>query len=194
MKKATFIILSFVLLSAAACYDRGENAPAPAQKPKSARAAIAPAPSEDKPLDRLSSLLRKGSHKGTLTESERRELERLLPLILPESDYIGADREWEVAYHDLPDNDFFQVDLKKKGGDSFDRDMWFHILYLREKPEFYGSDEFEGFQGMGMENVHYFILVGRMEIRAVASSEAFKKDEKIMGMLKAFKLSEISEL
>ena len=72
--------------------------------------------------------------------------------------------------------------------------MWFHILYKREKPEFYGSEDFEGYRGMGFEDKHYFILVGNMEIRAVADSEEFQNDKKIKSMLRAFKLKEIERL
>jgi len=47
---------------------------------------------------------------------------------------------------------------------------------------------------MGLEDTHYFILVGNVEIRLLASSEEFEDDEKIKDLLRAFKLKEIERL
>ncbi len=146
-------------------------------------------------LSRLSHLLKKGGTAGVqLPSNEKKEIERLLVCILPDKDYIGENKEWAISYHDMEEGDFFQVDLKNKGDESFNKDMWFHILYIQEKPSFYGNEDFEGYRGMGMKDVHYFILVGNVEIRAVASSQEYKNDNKIKEMLKAFKLKKIENL
>lgn len=146
-------------------------------------------------LKRLSELLNKGTApQGKLTEEEKEEVTGLLKIVLPEPAYIGEDKEWQVEFHDMDGNDFFSVNLKKKGDKSFNKYMWFHVLYKMEKPKSYGSEDFGDYRGMGLENVHYFILVGKLEIRAVASSEEYKNDEKIKGMLKAFKLKSIEKL
>ena len=50
------------------------------------------------------------------------------------------------------------------------------------------------YRGIGMEDVHYFIMVGNLEIRAVAASDEYKKDGKLKGILTAFKLKEIEKL
>lgn len=144
----------------------------------------------------LSKLLKKGSAEGVkLEKSEKEKLEKLLLTVLPDKNFIGEEREWKVVYHDTEkEGDFFQVDLKEKNENSFDHLMWFHILYKPEKPKFYGSEDFGDYRGMGMKDVHYFILVGNMEIRAVASAEDFKNDTMIKGVLKAFKLKEIEKL
>lgn len=146
-------------------------------------------------LERLSQLLKKGTASGAkLAGDEKAEVEKLLLLVLPDENYIGKDKTWEITYHDLESGDFFSVDLKKKDDESFDKDMWFHILYRQDKPSFYGRENFEGYQAMGMKDVHYFILVGNVEIRAVGSSQEYKNDDKIKGMLRAFKLKEIEKL
>ncbi len=146
-------------------------------------------------LTRLSHLLKKGSAAGIkLPDAEKKEVEQLLLNVLPDNNYIGRNKEWKVTYHDVKDGDFFQADLKNKGDKSFDKYIWFHILYKQEKPSFYGSEDFEGYRGMGMKDAHYFILVGNVEIRAVASSEQYKSDSKIRDMLRAFKLKEIEKL
>lgn len=146
-------------------------------------------------LTRLSHLLKKGSAAGIkLPDAEKKEVEQLLLNVLPDTNYIGKDKEWDITYHDMEDGDFFQADIKNKGDKSFDKDIWFHILYKQEKPSFYGSEDFEGYRGMGMKDAHYFILVGNVEIRAVASSEQYKSDSKIKNMLRAFKLKEIEKL
>ena len=194
MMKAMLIVSAFFLLLFSGCHEGGDQAAAPVNKAKASRAAITVKPTVTRPLDELSSLLKKSSLPGTLKDAEKGRLVELMHLILPDANHIGADREWKVTYHDLPDSDFFQVDLRKKGDRSFDSFMWFHILYLSKKPEFYGCEDFEGYSGMGMENVHYFILVGRTEIRAVASSDEFKNDKKIKDMLRAFKLKDIEQL
>lgn len=145
----------------------------------------------------LSTLLKKGSAEGVkLKEDKKEKLEKLLLTVLPDKNFIGEEREWKVVYHDTEKKgDFFQVDLKEKNEKSFDRLMWFHILYKLEKPKFYGSEDFlDKYRGMGMDGVHYFILVGNMEIRAVASADDFKNDTMIKGVLKAFKLKEIENL
>ncbi len=146
-------------------------------------------------LNQLSQLLRKGSAPNVkLSATEKQKLEELLSIVLPDTNYIGEDKEWKVAYYDAGEEDFFQVDLKKKGDKSFNRFMWFHILYKQKKPEFYGSEDFGEYRAMGMKGVHYFILVGNLEIRAVADSEEFKKDKRIKDMLRAFKLKDIEKL
>lgn len=146
-------------------------------------------------LTRLSKMLKKGSAPNViLSKSEKVELEALLQIILPDEYHIGEEKEWVITYHDMEQGDFFEVDLKDKGDESFDRHMWFHILYKQENPSFYGSENFEGYRGMGMKDVHYFILVGNVEIRAVASSLEYKSDNKIKGILKAFRLEEIEGL
>jgi len=117
-----------------------------------------------------------------------------LRLILPGEDCVGKDKEWQVTYHDMDEDDFFQVDLKKKGDTSLDRFAWCHVLYKQEKPDFYGSEDFGDYRGMGLEDTHYFILVGNVEIRLLASSEEFEDDEKIKDLLRAFKLKEIERL
>lgn len=146
-------------------------------------------------LEELSKLLREGATEGvTLEENRREHLEQLLLNVLPDHNDIGDDKEWKVVYHDMDEGDFFQVDLKKKGDTSFDRFVWFHILYKNETPEFYGSEDFGPYRGMGAEDVHYFILVGNIEIRAIADSDEYKSDEKIKGLLRAFKLKQIEQL
>jgi len=47
---------------------------------------------------------------------------------------------------------------------------------------------------MGMKDMHYFILVDNLEIRAVASADEFKKDKRIKDILRAFKLKDIGKL
>jgi hypothetical protein len=125
---------------------------------------------------------------------EKEQLVEGLRLVLPGEDYVGEDKQWQITYHDMEEDDFFQVDLTKKGDTSFDKFVWCHILYKQEKPEFYGSEEFEGYEGMGLKDKHYFILVGNMEIRLVADSDEFEDDKKIKDLLRAFKLSEIEKL
>lgn len=146
-------------------------------------------------LQELSRLLRKGATPNVKLEiSEKKRVEELLVIILPGKETIGKDKEWIVKYYDLDEGDFFQVDLKKKGDQSLERFIWFHILYKLEKPNFYGSEDFEGYSGLGMKDAHYFILVGNVEIRAVADADEYKNDKKIKGMLKAFKLKQIEKL
>ncbi len=145
-------------------------------------------------LRQLSRLLKKGATPNVkLEKKEKAQIEKLLVSILPDKKYIG-DKEWKVVYHDMNKGDFFQVDLKKKGDKSFARLIWFHILYKQEKPKFYGSENFGKYRGMGMKNRHYFILVGKVEIRAVAASDEYKNDKKIKSILKAFKLKDIEKL
>lgn len=145
-------------------------------------------------LEELSALLKGGAQDVKLDVDERSRIEALLKLVLPDSQYIGSDKEWDVSYNDMDQGDFFQVDLRIKGEDYSERLMWFHILYQQEKPSFYGSEDFGKYRGMGYENVHYFILVENLEIRAVANAEAYKDDAKIKGMLEAFKLEDIEKL
>jgi|LGVF01.1.fsa_nt_gb hypothetical protein len=146
-------------------------------------------------LAQLSHLMRKGSAPVVkLSKADKQKLEELLPIILPGKDHIGKDRQWKVVYHDMDKGDFFQVDLKRKDDKSFDRLIWFHILYKQEKPKFYGSEDFEGYRGMGMKDAHYFIFVGNLEIRAVAASDEFENDKKIKDILRAFKLKDIENL
>ena len=148
-----------------------------------------------KEIQDLSALLKKGSTPGIkLPRNEKLQIEKLLITILPDNSFIGTDKEWEVTYHDMDKGDFFQVNLKKKGDQSLKRFIWFHILYKQEKPEFYGSEDFGRYRGMGMKDTHYFILVGNLEIRAVADSEQYKNDSKIKGVLNAFKLKDIEKL
>jgi len=149
----------------------------------------------EKNRQRLSVLLKKGSAPGArLSKDEKEDIERLLIDVLPSQDRIGADKQWDVTYYDADKGDLFQVDLKKRGNTPNNRLMWFHILYLPERPETYGSEDFGEYRGMGAKDAHYFILVGHLEIRAVADAEEYRNDEKIKGMLKAFKLKEIEKL
>ncbi len=144
---------------------------------------------------KLSQLLRKGSTPNvTLDEKEKELVEHLLATILPDEKYVGDDKEWKIVYHDKDKGAFFHVDLKKKGERSFDRFIWFHILYKQDKPKSYGNEDFGKYRGMGMKDVHYFILVGNVEIRAIAASDEYKKDKMIKGILKAFKLKDIEKL
>ena len=146
-------------------------------------------------IEELSKLLKKGSAPNVkLEEKEKEQIETLLVTILPDKKFIGDDKEWKVVYHDTDKNDFFQVDLKMKGEKSSDRLIWFHILYKQEKPKFYGSEDFGKYRGMGAEDVHYFILVENVEIRAIAASDEYKDDKKIKGILNAFKFEEIEKL
>lgn len=146
-------------------------------------------------LQELSKLLKKGSTPNVkLEHKEKERVETLLVTILPDKTFIGDDKEWKVIYQDMDQGDFFQVDLRNKGEKSFGRFIWFHILYKQEKPKFYGSEDFGKYRGMGMKDVHYFILVGNVEIRAVADSDEYKNDKKIKGILEAFKLNNIETL
>jgi len=144
-------------------------------------------------LKRLSVLLKKGATPEVkLSKDETEEFERLLLEVLPGQDQIGADKQWHVKLHGS--TGFFQVDLKKKGDEPNERFMWFHILYFPEGKESYGSEDFGEYRGMGAKDVHYFILVGNLEIRAVADAEEYRDDEKIKEMLNAFKLKAIEKL
>lgn len=148
-------------------------------------------------LQRLSVLFTKGNTQATmLNEAEKEEIETLLVHILPDERVIGTDKTWQVSYHDLNEpGDFFQVDLIKKGGNSFDDCyMWFHILYQNERDDTYGTENFEGYRGMGTKDAHYFIMVGNVEIRAVADAEEYKNDTKIKNILRAFPLQAIERL
>ena len=146
-------------------------------------------------LQQLSQLLKKGPAPNVrLSETQKKKAEQLLKLVLPDKNHIGEKKEWKVIYHDTDQGDFFQADLKKKGDTSFDKFMWFHILYKQETPKFYGSEDFWGYRGMGMKDVHYFILAGNLEIRAVAVSDEYKNDKAIKDMLRAFKLKDIENL
>lgn len=146
-------------------------------------------------LQELSKLLKKGSTPNVrLEEDEKKRAETLLVTILPDQKFIGDDKEWKVGYHDMDQGDFLQVDLKKKGEESSDKLIWFHIVYQQEKPKFYGSENFGKYKGMGAKDVHYFILVGNVEIRAAAASDEYRNDKKIKGILKAFRLRDIEKL
>lgn len=146
----------------------------------------------DTGLALLSALLKKGGAEGAkLSPDEKRKVEELLGLILPGEDAVGGDKVWEVNYHDGEGNDFFQVDLNAEAGE---RLIWFHILYKQEKPSIYGSEDFGKYRGMGHEDAHYFILVGNVEIRAVASADSYKDTEKIKDILKVFKLEDVEKL
>ncbi|MCF7668473.1 MAG: hypothetical protein K9N48_01705 [Verrucomicrobia bacterium] len=151
-------------------------------------------------LQTLSSLWKNGSTPGVqLPADDKEKLETLIFTILPDQEYIGEDREWQVKYLDDGDEegdvkDILSVRLLEKGDVSANRLIWFHIFYTHDKQEFYGNENFEGYRGMGMEDRHYFILVGNVEIRAVAASEEYKNDVKIKDILKAFKLKDIEKL
>jgi len=146
-------------------------------------------------LQRLSALMVKGTTpKVKLNAQEKKEVEQLLKIVLPDQSAIGNDKEWSVTFHDMEENDFFSVDLKKKGDKSFNKFMWFHILHQLKAPARYGNEKFEGYGAMGMKDVHYFIQVGKVEIRAVGHAKEYKNDAKIKGMLKAFKLKAIEKL
>ncbi len=156
-------------------------------------AATAQAEKPKKNLKRLSVLLKKGATPEVkLSKDETEEFERLLFDILPGQDQIGADKQWHVQLHGS--TSFFQVELRKKGDEPNERFMWFHILYFPEGKESYGSEDFGDCRGMGAKDAHYFILVGNLEIRAVADAEEYHNDEKIKEMLNAFKLKAIEKL
>lgn len=206
MKVSRMVLVGSLLLACASCSKRAEQ-PAPeaeAQTQTPAAAVSKPISPEPGPpaaastaggaLQEFSAALKKAAQPGGVSEAEKKLLEDSLSLVLPSQDFIGEDNEWHVGYSDMDDNDFFQVDLRRKGAKSFDKLIWFHILYKSPTPSFYGSEEFEGYRGAGAEGMHYFILVGNVEIRAVASADEFKDDEKIKDMLRAFDLAAISKL
>lgn len=149
-------------------------------------------------LAELSALLREGSKPGTISEEKKAELEGLMLLVLPPLEGDRAGKEWGVTYHDMEDTDFFQVDLRDAGEGFGQGDIWFHILYRSdmtpEQRASYGAEDFGEDRGMGMEDVHYFIMVGSMEIRAVAASDEYKDDAKIKGTLRDFDLDAIRKL
>lgn len=147
-------------------------------------------------LERLSELLKNANAPdATLSDEERKELETLILIVFPDENYIGTDKVWRITYHDEKEGrDFFAVDLTKKE-DQRQKYIWFHILYKTKKPSSFGSgEEFKGYPVMHMKDQHYFVLVGNVEIRAVAHAEEYHNDDKIKEVLSAFKLEEIEKL
>jgi len=202
MKVSWMVLVGALLLACASCSKRAESPMPEAEAPPAVTSAPAqpePAPPAAKPtgggaLQEFSAALKKAAQPGGVSEAEKKLLEDGLSLVLPSQDFIGEDKEWSIGYSNMDDNNFFQVDLRRKGAKSFDKLIWFHILYKSPTPSFYGSEDFEGYRGSGAEGMHYFILVGNVEIRAVASADEFKDDEKIKDMLRAFDLKAISKL
>jgi hypothetical protein len=149
-------------------------------------------------LDELAALLREGAKPGQLSDEDKARIEEALLVVLPETTGGLAGLEWEVTYLDMDEGDFFSAELRRPDAEFGEKEMWFHILYRPDMPAderaSYGMEDFEGYRGMGMEDTHYFILVGATEIRAVADSDEFKDDDRILGTLRAFKLDEIARL
>lgn len=148
---------------------------------------------------KLSECLRAASQPGEVTQEQKKELENLLRFVLPEIKGELAGYRWDVEYIDSESRNFyFLVNLRPTGGNSWDRDMWFHIFYEPSPDEHrvkhYGNEDFEGYRGMGATDMHFFVLVGHVEIRAVAMSDKFKNDKKIRDVLRAFKLKVIEKL
>ena len=152
---------------------------------------------DSKENGRLSDLFKKAWKSGeTLSDDENEEFLSLIPTILPGKDYLGDDLEWRLLFKDSNDgdSDLLTVNLAKKGSSPYAREMWFHLTYKSEIPKQYGNAEFEGFQAMGLPGVHLLVLVGHLEIRAVAAADAYKRQSKIDEVLAAFPLKEIAKL
>lgn len=188
MKSLILILTLSALLTGCGKQDQ---AVAP-EKPNTEAKSDVGSPESDTGLEQLSALLKKGGAEGVkLSSNEKEKVEELLGLILPGEDAVDSDKVWKVNYHDGEGNDFFQVDLNAEGGE---RLIWFHILYKQEKPSVYGSEDFGKYRGMGHEDAHYFILVGNVEIRAVANAESYKDAAKIKETLNMFKLEDVEKL
>lgn len=145
-------------------------------------------------LERLSELWKKANaDQAVVSDEEKAELEQLLRVVLPDEAAFGADKTWQVTYHDMKGegSDFFAVKLTD-ADDAFTQYFWFHIFYKNTKPSSYGTGEaFGAYPAMRMKDAHCFVLVGNVEIRAVASADEYKSDAAIDAMLSAFKLKEI---
>ena len=152
---------------------------------------------EGQPLERLSELWKKANaDQAVVSDEEKAELEQLLRVVLPDASSMGAGRAWQVTYHDMKGegSDFFAVKLTD-ADDAFNQYFWFHIFYKNTKPSSYGMGEaFGAYPAMRMKDAHCFILVGNVEMRAVASADEYKSDAAIDAMLNAFKLKEIEGL
>ncbi|MGY8767054.1 MAG: hypothetical protein ACKVH8_01320 [Pirellulales bacterium] len=138
---------------------------------------------------KISTLLQNRANILKTTDGEIQQIEDHLKLLLPSQEYIGDENEWELISHG------FLISLRLINKETKRRQMWFHILYKKEKDPAYGVEDFlDNYRGMGSNDVHYFILAGRVEIRAVAVSDEYKDDAKIKGILAAFNLKEIEKL
>lgn len=148
----------------------------------------------DSELASLSALFQASTAPGKLDKAVQQEILDGFRALLPAQEVIGPTREWRMQYNDGDDEDIIFLTLADKDSGPIDKLFWFHILYRAEKPERYGSEDFGAYRGMGAKGAHYFIQVGRMEIRAVADADEFKDDVKIKEMLRAFRLDDIARL
>src|SRR5688572_25941463 len=163
------------------------------------RAAVAADPEQ-----RLGQLLRRGAQPGELTVAEREEVERLLVPLLPATEGELEGHSWRVAYDDLPAGDFVSIDLlhAEEPTDTAPRAMWFH-LFWRGTPETGANERAEParwtkqlgrWPARGVEGHHLFVRVGGVELRAVAESDDFRRDERIREVLERFDLPALAKL
>ncbi len=148
-------------------------------------------------MDRLSELFTKAWEPGVkLPSEEYSEFLKLLPLMLPGKYFLGDDLEWRLLFRDAEDsgNDMVTVNLSKKGSDPYARDMFFQLNYKTNFKEGTGNKDFEGYHPMALPGVHQMVLIGHLEIRAVAAADFYKSQGRIEDVLKAFPLKKIEKL
>jgi len=183
-----------------------------AEKPKPGQAISQAQKAEPKQVDpmaqKLAALgknLKDAAQEGVeLSDEQIAELEELFQLVLPKAEGDLAGYTWEISCSKGTDDKdvFYGANLYRPKGEAEEAEqekvMWFHIIYnphmTQEEKDGYGTEDLDGYKGMGAKDEHFFVLVGNTEIRAVADSEDFKSDEKIKGVIRRFALKKIASL
>ena len=143
-------------------------------------------------IEKLSMLIKKRANsENRLSKNEVSQVEKILLSTFPSRNYIGTDKKWTIKYSHGRGGPLCGAELIGKDNEKL---MFFHLVYKREWIKRYGKEDFGKYRGKGYKNKQYFILVGNLEIRAVATSDEYKDESKIKDMLNAFKLSDIAAL
>lgn len=146
------------------------------------------------PIPRLGELLRRGAQPGQLEPGERREVEELVPLVLPEIAGDLAGHRWRVDYIDLPRADFVAVDLMSGEGEEAPRAAWIHIFY--RSPEARPREPYSGSLGpypaRGVPGEYLFVQAGSVEVRAVAEAPELREPGRLEELLERFELETLA--
>ncbi len=135
-----------------------------------------------------------------ISDEKSDELSNLFKMVLPETIQDLAGYEWELScFKNAESKDLlFTVYLNRKIEGRSEQPMWFHIIYnphmSAEDRENYGTDSFAGYKAIVSENAYIWLLVNNIEIRAIASSDDFKTNERIKSVMNRFLLNEIERL
>ena len=159
-------------------------------------------------VERFGKLFARSSADGSvLAATQKKELLALFQKhILPEPSTLGAildrprDLRWAVSFHDYDHEggDFFWAQLLDRDDASGAALAWLHIHYRSDldarASRGYGATQFDGFPALGSPRTHRWVLAGNVELRAVAASSAFERDERVDELLRSFDLAALAKL